>query len=197
MPTQDLIFTLNHSSGWIDDANICRSPNHDERPENTAIDLLVIHNISLPPGQFETGCVEQFFTNSLDHDAHPFFDEIRGVTVSAHFLINRSGALTQFVSTQSRAWHAGQSIFAGRERCNDYSIGVELEGTDDIPYTREQYECLVKLTGVLQASYPAITEQRIVGHSDIAPQRKTDPGDAFDWLYYRRCLREESPMTKA
>lgn len=174
--------------GWLDCARRVPSPNYDQRPEGELPSLLVIHNISLPPGQFGSGCVQEFFCNTLDWTAHPFFEEIRGVEVSAHFLIQRGGEIFQFVNTNERAWHAGVSSFEGRSRCNDFSIGVELEGTDHTPYTEEQYSQLSLLTHCLIQAYPHICSHRIVGHSDIAPGRKTDPGPAFEWERYRNSL---------
>lgn len=175
-------------NGWIEQARAAPSPNYDCRPPGSDIDLLVIHNISLPPGQFEGDCIEQFFTNCLDWEEHEFFSKIKGVQVSAHFLIRRSGELIQFVAVQDRAWHAGQSSVQGRQACNDFSIGIELEGTDDVPYTAHQYRVLSVLSATLMRAYPGITPDRIVGHSDIAPGRKTDPGPAFDWCAYRKDL---------
>lgn len=160
------------------------SPNFGARP-CTDISLLVIHNISLPPGQFGGGYVQRFFQNELSIDQHPYFAEIAELQVSSHFLIERTGTLVQFVNMNDRAWHAGLSSFAGRDNCNDYSIGIELEGTDDIPYTDAQYKVLADLTKAVQCQYPAITMDRITGHEHIAPGRKTDPGPAFDWLRYR------------
>ena len=181
-----MTYTL--QQGWLTQAKQVRSPNFGPRPPACEPDLLVVHNISLPPGCYGSDCIERFFTNDLDWEEHPFFDEIRGVEVSAHLLIERSGVVVQFVSLCDRAWHAGQSCFAGRDNCNDYSIGIELEGTDDEPYTDEQYAELSALTAVLLDNYPALGMDRIVGHSDIAPGRKTDPGPAFDWLRYRSAL---------
>lgn len=177
-----------NAEGWAESALRIDSPNHDIRPDVNDISLLVIHNISLPPGEFGTGCVQQFFCNQLDHTAHPFFREIEGVRVSAHFFIDRQGVLTQFVATTARAWHAGQSCFAGRTTCNDYSIGIELEGTDDRPYTDEQYHTLQALTRALMVRHPQIVQERLTGHSDIAPGRKTDPGPGFDWVRYKAGL---------
>ena len=157
---------------------ILRSPNFDARPTGVTPDLIVIHNISLPPGQFGGGAVADFFLNRLDWDAHPFYNEIRGVRVSSHFLIARDGALQQFVSCNARAWHAGVSRFGERERCNDFSIGIELEGCDDVPFEDAQYASLAALVGALCARYPIAA---LAGHSDIAPGRKTDPGACFDW----------------
>ncbi|WP_277963787.1 1,6-anhydro-N-acetylmuramyl-L-alanine amidase AmpD [Pseudomonas sp. RIT-To-2] len=179
--------TIDPITGWCQPATHCPSPNFNERPLGE-ISLLVIHNISLPPGQFKTGRVQQFFQNQLDCSAHPFFETIAELKVSAHFLIERDGGLTQFVSCLQRAWHAGVSNFEGREACNDFSIGIELEGTDFEPFTDAQYQALAHLTRQLQAQYPAITSSRICGHSDIAPVRKTDPGPHFDWPRYRASL---------
>lgn len=153
--------------------------------------MVVIHNISLPPGQFGTGCIEAFFTNCLDHESHPFFDEIRDVRVSAHLLIERSGEIVQFVAFDQRAWHAGLSCFEGRDNCNDFSIGIELEGADEVPYSDAQYAKLCHVLKLLMAEYPDIESQRIVGHSDIAPGRKTDPGPAFDWPRLRAMLADD------
>ncbi len=178
----------NASTGWLDNARHCPSPNYNARPADAEISLLVIHNISLPPGEYGTGCVQQFFCNTLDCDAHPYFEEIRGMEVSSHLLIERDGTVTQFVSFADRAWHAGVSNFAGRENCNDFSIGIELEGCDTEAYTDAQYAALAAVTGELMHAYPAITRDRITGHADIAPGRKTDPGPAFDWSDYLRRL---------
>lgn len=175
-------------AGWLRGVRQCRSPNFNQRPEQTVIDTLVIHNISLPPGQFGGGNVERFFLNQLSADEHPFYQEIASVEVSAHFLIERCGRVTQFVSCHDRAWHAGRSQFKGRDNVNDFSIGIELEGTDTESYTEAQYQSLNGLTRCLQQYYPAITLDRIIGHVDIAPERKTDPGPAFDWQRFRRSL---------
>jgi len=177
--------------GWLNDVECCPSPNADARLDIHDISLLVIHNISLPPGQFGSGCVEQFFCNKLDHDLHPFFDEIRDLKVSAHVLIERTGRIVQFVPFIARAWHAGVSSFEGRDCCNDFSIGIELEGEDHSEYTQEQYRMLTKVTIALLKEYPHLHQHRIVGHNDIAPDRKTDPGPAFDWLHYRQLMSAE------
>ena len=177
------------SDGWLTACHHCRSPNFSQRPAGQAISLLVIHNISLPPGQFGGQHIENFFCNELTIDADPSFIDIARLQVSAHLLINRLGDITQFVSFKDRAWHAGPSSFRGRHRCNDYSIGIELEGTDIIPYTDVQYSTLIKITKWLMVTYPFITEQRIVGHNDIAPGRKTDPGPVFDWQHYRQNIK--------
>lgn len=172
-------------NGWLAQAKHCPSPNFNARPATAVVDLLVIHNISLPPGEFGSGHVQQFFANQLDCSAHRYYEEIRELKVSAHFLIERHGQLTQFVAMTERAWHAGRSCFQGRSECNDYSIGVELEGVDDLAYTAEQYRSLVELSALIMHAYPGITPDRIVGHCDIAPDRKTDPGASFDWHAYR------------
>jgi len=170
--------------GWLAGAERCPSPNCDRRPEPAEISLLVIHNISLPPGEFGGGRVREFFCNRLDCNSHPYFDRLRDIRVSAHLLIERGGKITQFVSCEDRAWHAGVSSFEGRAGCNDFSVGIELEGTDRDAYTEAQYAVLVRATRALMGNYPAITAARIAGHSDIAPGRKSDPGPAFDWAYY-------------
>ena len=171
---------LDRNSGWLAGVQHCPSPNCNERPHGE-ISLLVLHNISLPPGQFATGKVQEFFTCGLRADEHPYFAAIAEMRVSAHFLIERDGAVSQFVSCLQRAWHAGVSSFAGRENCNDFSLGIELEGTDELPFTDAQYLALIALSQQLLAAYPALSSERICGHSDIAPGRKTDPGPAFDW----------------
>jgi len=168
---------LDSASGWCDDVRHCPSPNFNERPQGE-VSLLVLHNISLPPGQFGTGEVENLFLNRLDPQAHPYFAGIAGLRVSAHFLIERDGRLTQFVPCGARAWHAGVSCWNGRERCNDFSIGIELEGCDTRPFEPAQYERLAVLIVELERRYPI---EAVVGHSDIAPGRKTDPGPFFDW----------------
>ncbi len=171
-------------AGWLTTAQRCESPNCDARPPAVPVSLLVIHNISLPPGEFGTGCVEQLFTNCLVPEQHPFFQTINHLRVSSHFLIDRIGVVTQFVSIAQRAWHAGISCFEGVENCNDFSVGIELEGTDEQPYSAQQYQQLTTLTQNIMQACPAITPQRITGHSDIAPGRKTDPGPSFDWHRY-------------
>ena len=161
------------------------SPNCDDRPPGCAVSLLVVHNISLPPGQFGGSAIAQLFTNQLDPAAHAYFATIASLRVSAHFLIGRDGALTQFVPCERRAWHAGASSWRGREQCNDFSIGVELEGTDEIAYKAGQYTVLARLTRALRRRYEITA---LVGHSDIAPGRKTDPGPAFDWPRLRQLI---------
>ncbi len=176
--------------GLIEGVAYRPSPNCDDRPAGVSPELLVIHSISLPPGEFGGPHISELFCNSLDPAAHPFFAEIAALRVSAHVLIRRDGSMIQYVPFHRRAWHAGASCFQGREQCNDFSIGVELEGCDQRPYEARQYEQLIRLTRALQQCYPAITNRRIVGHCDIAPGRKTDPGPAFDWSYYLGALRE-------
>ncbi|CAH6816775.1 1,6-anhydro-N-acetylmuramoyl-L-alanine amidase [Vibrio chagasii] len=177
------------SKGWYENARHIPSPYFDARPSVDDISLLVVHNISLPPGQFGGPYIEQFFTGQLDPAEHPFFKVIHQMGVSAHCLIRRDGEVVQFVSFLDRAWHAGQSSFAGRERCNDYSIGIELEGSDFIAYTEQQYQALTELTETLVSSFPQITNERITGHQYIAPLRKTDPGLVFDWTKFKGKLR--------
>ena len=176
------MFSVNADVGLIEPARQCLSPNHDERPDNEEPGLLVVHGISLPPGEFGGAEIEQLFTNTLDWDAHPYFSEIRGLEVSSHLLIRRDGELIQFVPFTHRAWHAGESFFRGRHCCNDFSLGIELEGEDETPYTDEQYAVLIGVTNALLAAYPGLTARKIAAHSDISAGRKTDPGPAFDWL---------------
>lgn len=174
--------------GWYHHARKVPSPFFDQRSDENDISLLVVHNISLPPGQFGGHYIEQFFSGTLNPDEHPFFRVIHRMGVSAHCLIRRDGEVVQFVPFTARAWHAGRSCFAGRERCNDYSIGIELEGTDFVAYTEPQYQALAILSRELMAAYPHITVPRITGHQYIAPMRKTDPGLVFDWVKYRALL---------
>ncbi len=169
------------ANGWVSGMRRLASPNCDVRPSGIAIDLLVIHNISLPPGEFGGQAVAKLFTNTLDTDAHPYYAQLKGVKVSAHFLIQRTGEIIQFVPCGKRAWHAGASVWHGRTACNDFSIGVELEGTDFLPFSDQQYAALIRLTRVLKRAFPI---REIAGHSDIAPGRKTDPGQKFDWSRY-------------
>ena len=171
------------SSFLFEEVRICLSPNFSDREAND-ISLLVLHNISLPPGKFGGGYVEKFFLNELDSQEHPYFKEIEDLRVSSHLYIKRDGSITQFVPLDKKAWHAGISSFKGRENCNEFSIGVELEGTDEVPYERAQYTSLIEITMFLMKQYPHLNKDNIVGHSDIAPERKTDPGSSFDWDYY-------------
>ncbi|ALE22899.1 TPA: 1,6-anhydro-N-acetylmuramyl-L-alanine amidase AmpD [Proteus mirabilis] len=173
--------------GWLTGVKHVPSPNYDNRPEGEIPSLLIIHNISLPPGQFGGPYIDQLFTNTLAVDDHPFFNEIAHLRVSAHCLIRRDGEIVQYVPFTARAWHAGVSFYKGREKCNDFSIGIELEGTDECDFTPLQYQQLSTLTQQLIEHYPGIKEN-ITGHSDVAPGRKTDPGPHFNWSYYRALL---------
>jgi N-acetyl-anhydromuramoyl-L-alanine amidase len=181
------MFVIN--AGWLNKAEHIPSPHFSMRPNANDISLLVIHNISLPAGQFGDNFISDLFIGELDCTIHPSFDDLQGMKVSAHCLIRRDGHIIQYVSFNDIAWHAGVSSFQQRPRCNDYSIGIELEGTDTLPYSAEQYRQLTALTQCLQVSFPAIIMTNIVGHCDIAPARKTDPGESFDWQYFRQCLR--------
>lgn len=182
------MFKVDRESGLISRAAHRFSPNQDNRPAGMPVDLLVVHGISLPPGEFGGSWVDALFTNRLDPRAHPYFRDIADLRVSAHLLIRRDGTVVQYVPFHRRAWHAGVSEFAGRAGCNDYSIGIELEGADDVPYTDTQYQLLARIYFAIVEQYPGITPERVVGHSDVAPGRKTDPGAAFDWARLRRSL---------
>ncbi|MBB1269332.1 1,6-anhydro-N-acetylmuramyl-L-alanine amidase AmpD [Shewanella sp. SR44-3] len=185
--------SLSIELGWVQGARQCLSPHFNERP-GLEVSLLVIHNISLPAGEFGQPYIDQLFQGCLAIDADASFAELKGVRVSAHFLIRRDGELVQYVSCDDRAWHAGVSEFAGRQNCNDFAIGIELEGTDSTPYTQAQYQCLIALSLVLMTEYPMISPDRIIGHCDIAPGRKTDPGESFDWVTYRSALQSPVAM---
>ena len=174
--------------GWIEGIKHVPSPFFDKRTKDSDVSLLVVHNISLPPGEFGGSYIEDFFQGKLEPTTHPFFKVIHCMRVSAHCLIKRTGEVVQFVSFDDRAWHAGQSSFSGRDRCNDYSIGIELEGTDSVAYTNEQYASLAAITSSIRRKYPDITPERVTGHQYIAPLRKTDPGLAFDWPRFRLSL---------
>jgi AmpD protein len=174
--------------GWLDSARRCPSPNCDARPDPEDISLLVIHNISLPPRVFGGPWIDDFFLNRLDPGAHPYFTCVAALRVSTHLLIRRNGTIVQYVPFHRRAWHAGASRYHDRDGCNDFSVGIELEGADDVAFTDRQYDALAGATAALLAAYPAITADRIAGHSDIAPARKTDPGPAFDWQRLRQSL---------
>lgn len=169
------------ASHLIAGVNFVVSPNANERPQGCQPSVIVLHNISLPPGEFGGPGIEQLFTNRLNPDAHPDYASIAKHRVSAHVLVRRDGSIVQFVPFHRRAWHAGVSSYDGRENCNDFSIGIELEGTDTLPYESAQYQVLATLIDALRIAYPSLSKQRIVGHSEIAPERKTDPGHAFDW----------------
>ncbi len=164
------------------------SPNFDARPEGASVDLIVVHGISLPPGAFGGPWIDRLFTNTLPADEHPYFAEVSGLRVSAHLLIRRDGAITQYVPFTERAWHAGKSSYLRREACNDFSIGIELEGTDNIPYDDAQYRVLATVVAALCEAYPRLSADRLVGHCDISPGRKTDPGPAFDWARARKLV---------
>jgi len=176
-------------SGLLLGADFVASPNCDDRPAGCSPELVVIHGISLPPGEFGGPWIEKLFTNTLPSAAHPYFATIEGLRVSAHALIRRDGRILQFVPFDRRAWHAGESSWCGRERCNDYSIGIELEGTDGTSYEDAQYSSLARLLVALIDAYPGLTHETLAGHSDIAPGRKTDPGMSFDWPRLRALLR--------
>lgn len=166
---------------WLNNATRIHSPNFDERLNPVDISLLVIHCISLPPGEFGNSCIDEFFCNRLNPDGHPYFKDIFQLKVSSHLVIKRTGDIVQYVPFDKRAWHAGQSSYEGRERCNDFSIGIELEGTETIPYSETQYRQLAAVVKTLLKTYPGLSANRITGHSNIAPERKTDPGESFDW----------------
>ena len=182
----EMNFTL--EEGWLSGARHLPSPHQNGRP-NGEVSLLVVHGISLPPGEFGGPWIDDLFLGRLDPQAHPYFAEIAALQVSAHCLIRRDGEVVQYVSFDARAWHAGVSSFAGRSACNDFAVGIELEGTDTSGYTKEQYLSLAAVTRALLDHYPQLTLDRIVGHSDIAPGRNTDPGEGFDWPLFRGLLR--------
>ncbi|MDH5484508.1 MAG: 1,6-anhydro-N-acetylmuramyl-L-alanine amidase AmpD [Gammaproteobacteria bacterium] len=172
---------INKKTGLLEDCQQVMSPNMDDRPENMRPELLVIHNISLPPGEFGGPYIDQLFCNQLAANEHPYFTGICDLRVSSHLLIRRDGEIIQYVPFHKRAWHAGESSYQGRSRCNDFSIGIELEGSDDTPYEDIQYRQLADMIRLLRENYPDIAKQAITGHCDIAPGRKTDPGESFDW----------------
>ena len=176
------VYTVSPRKGLIRPAEQCPSPNQDDRPDGCEPDLIIIHSISLPPGEYGGPYVEQLFTNRLNWDAHPYFAEIRDLTVSSHLFIRRGGDLIQFVPFGRRAWHAGTSCYRDRQECNDFSIGIELEGEDETPYADPQYDTLIRVISALQTKYTSLCARRIVGHCDVSPDRKSDPGPAFDWL---------------
>ena len=175
-------FTVDTGTGLLEAARLCPSPNKDARPDGAEPCLIIVHGISLPPGRFGGTEIEDLFCNRLDWDAHPYFDGLRGLEVSAHLLIRRDGEVVQFVPFTERAWHAGDSCFRRRPGCNDFSIGIELEGEDETAYDDRQYEALCAVVASLIKAYPNVTARDVAAHSDIAPGRKTDPGPAFDWL---------------
>jgi AmpD protein len=175
-------------TGWMRGVRHRPSPNFDARPSPSEIDLIVVHGISLPPGEFGGPWIDELFAGTLPGAAHPYFAEIAGLRVSSHLCIRRDGAVTQYVSFLDRAWHAGRSVYEGREACNDFSIGIELEGTDTVPYEPAQYRALADCVAALKPAYPRLSAARLVGHSDVAPGRKTDPGPSFDWAHARRLI---------
>lgn len=186
-------FTI--QNGLISDVQQIASPNFNQRPIDTEINLVVIHNISLPPSQFGGGYITQFFQNQLDHTVHPYFQTIKGMEVSAHVLVLRSGDVIQFVNFEDRAWHAGRSTYLNQIECNDYSIGIELEGSDDLPFEAVQYQVLADLILAIEQAYPK-TKQHLAGHSDVAPGRKTDPGPFFEWQTLRKLIQQKRITTE-
>ena len=182
------ILDIDIENGWIKQAKRVISPNYDNRPDNYELEIIVIHGISPPPGKYGGEGIDQLFTNKIKKKDHPFYKKILNLRVSSHVLINREGNLTQYVSFLNRAWHAGKSEYKGRATCNDFSIGIELEGTDEEGYEERQYIYLSKLIKSLRSNYPSLTNGEIVGHSDISPGRKTDPGDSFDWAHLSNLL---------
>jgi AmpD protein len=178
-------------SGLMLGARLIASPNRDFRPAGVETDLIVVHGISMPPGEFGGPWIDRLFTNTLPAEVHPYFAEVGSLRVSSHLVVTRDGAVTQYVKFTERAWHAGKSSFEGRDACNDFSVGVELEGTDTLPYEAAQYEALAQVVAALCAAYPRLSPDRLAGHSDIAPGRKTDPGPAFDWQLARRLIGAE------
>ena len=181
----------------LDFARQVDSPNCDERPAGIAPELIIVHGISLPPGEFGGPWIDRLFRNDIPIAAHPYFEQIAGLRVSSHVLIRRDGEVVQYVPFHRRAWHAGASSWQGRERCNDFSVGIELEGTDHSPYESAQYAMLARVIAALCRTYPGLSPDRIVGHSDVAPGRKTDPGIAFDWPRLRSLVRFELEVDPA
>ncbi len=179
---------VDQKTGLMRDARQVPSPNFDSRPPGVEADLIVVHGISLPPGEFGGPWIDRLFTNALPPDVHPYFAEVADLRVSSHLCIRRDGEVTQYVRFGDRAWHAGQSRYLGRDACNDFSIGIELEGSDTLAYDALQYQALAEVVAALCRAYPSLSPQRLVGHSDIAPGRKTDPGPAFDWPGARRMI---------
>ena len=195
LPNSSSTSPMTIKDGLLSTATWLASPNYNVRPKGLSIDAIVVHNISLPPNEFGacdangTHYVKALFTNQLDWDAHPYFQTIKGAEVSAHLFIERDGAITQFVNFNERAWHAGRSSYLGRPECNDYSIGIELEGSDFVSFTSAQYEQLAKVIAAIYKAYPK-TRRHLTGHSDIAPGRKTDPGDFFEWARLRQLVAD-------
>ena len=205
LPNSSSTSPMTIKDGLLSTATWLASPNYNVRPKDLSIDAIVVHNISLPPNEFGacdtngTHYVKALFTNQLDWDAHPYFQTIKGAEVSAHLFIERDGAITQFVNFNERAWHAGRSSYLGRPECNDYSIGIELEGSDFVSFTSAQYEQLAKVIAAIYKAYPK-TRRHLTGHSDIAPGRKTDPGDYFEWARLRQlvtdAMKNDAPSHK-
>ena len=183
-----MILPIDPATGWLRDVVQVPSPNCDARPDGCVPELIVVHSISLPPGEFGGPAIDAFFSNALRAEEHPYYQEIIDLRVSAHVLIRRDGTLTQYVPFSQRAWHAGESQHCGRSFCNDFSVGIELEGVDDGPFEVAQYATLASLVRALEAAYPSLRGADIVGHSDIAPGRKTDPGPGFDWQHLAELL---------
>jgi AmpD protein len=188
---------IDTDSGLLRQARHVGSPNHDERPSDCAPELILVHGISLPPDEYGGPWIDQLFMNALPSDAHPYFAAIAHLKVSSHVLVRRDGELVQYVPFHRRAWHAGASTYCGRERCNDFSIGIELEGSDQVPYEPVQYRRLAELIVALVNAYPSLSPERIAGHSEVAPGRKTDPGEAFDWMRLRALLSAEMALRSA
>jgi AmpD protein len=186
---------IDRATDWLDGVRRVESPNCDDRPPGARLGLIVVHGISLPPGQFGGGWIDRFFCNDRPADVDPYFATVRDLKVSAHVVIDRMGTLTQYVPFNRRAWHAGRSSYCGRVGCNDFSIGIELEGLDDVPYSAVQYTALAGLVDALRHHYPSLRSAEVVGHSDIAPGRKTDPGPAFDWARLRGLLATRAGPT--
>lgn len=180
-----ILAAIEIDDGWVRGARRVLSPNADARPSGAEIALIVVHSINLPPGEFGGPWIERLFTNTLPATGHPYFRDLASARVSAHVLVRRDGSLVQFVPFGGRAWHAGESSWAGRRACNDYSVGIEIEGCDDVPYSDAQYRRLAALVAALRIAYPAVAPDAVVGHSDVAPGRKTDPGAAFDWARFQ------------
>jgi N-acetyl-anhydromuramoyl-L-alanine amidase len=193
----DVDLRIDLDNGLMRGARQVASPNHDARPPEVEADLIVVHGISLPPGEFGGPWIDRLFTNTLPPEVHPYFAEVGPLRVSSHVVIERDGAVTQYVRFTERAWHAGTSSYQGREACNDFSVGVELEGTDTLPYEAAQYAALAEVVTALCVAYPRLSPHRLVGHSDIAPGRKTDPGPAFDWPRARRLIAAAAPAASA
>jgi AmpD protein len=190
-------FEVDVRSGLLDGARQVPSPNCDDRPTGVALDLLVVHGISLPPGEYGGPWIDALFTNALPVATHPYFESVASLRVSSHLLVRRDGEVVQYVPFNRRAWHAGASSWQGRARCNDYSIGIELEGTDTDPYESAQYAMLARVIAALCRAYPGLSLERLVGHSDVAPGRKTDPGPAFDWPRLRALAQFEQEVASA